>query len=297
MGKKHKVDVKILVYRLLAVVLFIPLTVFVCTRVPNLDWPLNLDRWLIMLAIIGLLELSVRKFRFIIPALMLFFIGFLTYGTLTSHYSFRRAYVDLKEMAYGAVNEPEHDCTPRHLRPFPHGVKYVEAVDYYNPDIRNYAVSLINDDDLKGYIAAYHDYRRLIQCFAVFRDINKRWTYVNDPLGEEYLVKASDNLEVFSGDCDDHAIMMSACIMSIGGTMRLVYTNGHVYPEILIGSKENLEDVNFLIKQIMFKEESKDQNIHYHTDSQKQVWLNLDYTAHYPGGKFMDTEVIAILYL
>ena len=133
-------------------------------------------------------------------------------------------------MAFGIFTEPEPESTPRDLRPFPHKTKYIQAVDYYNPDVRNYAVSLTADDSLKKYITDYHEYRRLIQCFAVFRDINKRWNYVNDPLGQEYLVKASDNLGVFSGDCDDHSIMMAAAVMSIGGTMRLVHTTEHVYP-------------------------------------------------------------------
>ena len=200
-------------------------------------------------------------------------------------------------MVYGIFTEPEPDSTPSDLRPFPHKTKYIQAVDYYNPEVRNYAVSLTTDDSLKRYITEYHEYRRLIQCFAVFRDVNRRWNYVNDPLGQEYLVRASDNLGVFSGDCDDHSIMMAAAIMSIGGTMRLVHTTEHVYPEILIGDKDNLEDINYIIKKVMFKAESEGKRLHYHIDNQKQIWLNLDYTARYPGGEFMESEIIAILNL
>ena len=258
---------------------------------------MNLDRVLLFLALVALITFVLRKQKIIVAALWLLVFGILTVGSLSNGYGFRLAYKDFKEMAFGIFTEPEPESTPRDLRPFPHKTKYIQAVDYYNPDVRNYAVSLTADDSLKKYITDYHEYRRLIQCFAVFRDINKRWNYVNDPLGQEYLVKASDNLGVFSGDCDDHSIMMAAAIMSIGGTMRLVHTTEHVYPEILIGDKDNLEDINYIIKKVMFKAESEGKRLHYHIDNQKQIWLNLDYTARYPGGEFMESEIIAILNL
>jgi hypothetical protein len=286
-----------IIFEVLAWLLLIPLAFIVFRYVPNAHWPLNLDRVLLFLALVALVFFVLRKYKIAVAALWLLLLGGLCVGSFTNSYGFRLAYKDFKEMAYGIFTEPEPDTTPTDLGPFPHRAKYIKAVDYYNPEVRNYAVSLTTDDSLKKYIAEYHDYRRLIQCFAVFRDINRRWNYVNDPLGQEYLVTASDNLGVFSGDCDDHSIMMAAAIMSIGGTMRLVHTTEHVYPEILIGDRENLEDVNYIIKQVMFKAESDGQRLHYHTDNQKQIWLNLDYTARYPGGDFMESKIIAILNL
>ena len=80
----------------------------------------------------------------------------------------------------------------------------------------------------------------MIQCFAVFKEINTRWNYVNDPKGQEYIAYASESLQHFSGDCDDHAILMTACIKAIGGTARIIHTGGHLYPEMLIGNKNDL---------------------------------------------------------
>ncbi|MBP5650819.1 MAG: hypothetical protein J6X01_07080 [Bacteroidales bacterium] len=286
-----------IIFGVLAYLLLIPLVFIVFSYVPNAHWPYNLDRILLFLALVALITFLLRKQKIIVSVLWLLLLGFLAFGSLTNGYGFRLAYKDYKEMVYSIFTEPEPDSTPRDLRPFPHKTKYIQAVDYYNPEVRNYAVSLTADDSLKKYITEYHEYRRLIQCFAVFRDINRRWNYVNDPLGQEYLVKASENLGVFSGDCDDHSIMMAAAIMSIGGTMRLVHTTEHVYPEILIGDKDNLEDINYIIKQVMFKAESDGKRLHYHIDNQKQIWLNLDYTARYPGGEFMESEIISILNL
>ena len=90
---------------------------------------------------------------------------------------------------------------------------------------------------------------------------------------------------------------MAACIRSIGGTPRLVHTDGHIYPEILIGNQTDLETINFLIKNELFSLESKNQSIHYHIDERNQIWLNLDYTAKYPGGPFMSEEILGILNL
>ena len=90
---------------------------------------------------------------------------------------------------------------------------------------------------------------------------------------------------------------MAACVKSIGGTPRLIHTDGHIYPEILIGSKKDLEKIIYLIKQELFVNESKKQVIHYHIDERNQIWLNLDYTAKYPGGPFMHEIILGALTL
>jgi len=108
---------------------------------------------------------------------------------------------------------------------------------------------------------------------------------------------ASESLEFLSGDCDDHSILMAACVRAIGGTPRLIHTKGHIYPEILIGNMNDLETANFLIKNKLFVKESYGQQLHYHIDERNQIWLNLDYTAKYPGGPFMSEEILGALTL
>jgi transglutaminase-like putative cysteine protease len=67
-------------------------------------------------------------------------------------------------------------------------------------------------------------------------------------------------VELFSGDCDDHSILMAASVRAIGGTPRLIHTKGHIYPEILIGTLNDLETVNYLIKNVLFEKESYKSN-------------------------------------
>jgi hypothetical protein len=192
-------------------------------------------------------------------------------------------------------NPYPQDIIIARLLPFPNKSKIISAIEYKNPKVRNFAIMATSKHfkELKGYA----DYRNLIQCFAVFKEINHRWNYVNDPKEGDYIATASESLLYFSGDCDDHSILMAAAIRAIGGTPRLIHTKGHIYPEILIGSLVDLEKVNYLIKNVLFEKESHDKQLYYHVDERNQVWLNLDYTATYPGGPFLSEEILGALTL
>jgi len=67
--------------------------------------------------------------------------------------------------------------------------------------------------------------------------------------------------------------------------------------KLLIGNKSDLETAIYLIKEVLFVNESKDKEIHYHIDERGNIWLNLDYTAKYPGGPFMKEEILGALTL
>ena len=43
--------------------------------------------------------------------------------------------------------------------------------------------------------------------------------------------------------------------------------------------------------------ESANKQLHYHIDERGQVWMNLDYTAKYPGGPFLFEEILGALTL
>lgn len=181
------------------------------------------------------------------------------------------------------------------LLPFPNKSKIISAIEYDNRKVRDFALMATTKHFKK--VHGYFKYRTIIQCFAVFKEINNRWNYVSDPKGRDYIATATESLLYLSGDCDDHSILMAACIKAIGGTPRLIHTGGHMYPEILIGNSTDLEAINYLIKNVLFVPESNRKSIHYHIDERGQVWLNLDYTATYPGGPFMYEEILGALTL
>ena len=183
------------------------------------------------------------------------------------------------------------------------------AIDYTDPDLRNYAAHIgTKHFEDKAHLAKN---RKWVQFFSVFKEVYGQWKYVYDPANEDYYSKASSTLkqlnddEYFKGDCDDYSIMMAACIKAIGGEVRLVRTTveqsdgttiGHLYPEVKFGTKDDLERVVYLIKNVFFENESAGKAINYYQGGKGFIWLNFDYNDSYPGGKYQseirDSEII-----
>jgi hypothetical protein len=276
--------------------LFVALPFFIVLhkQLPEYDWPFHADRLLIFVFVIGFVLLLLSLFRPIINFLFAGTLLLLLYGSLVDSYGFKHLVTDYKAMFYSIKFQPEEDPMHPGYSGFIYKNEILESTDFYSPEVRNFAITAINSN-FKTEQNTMSRYRELIQCFAVFKKINRKWNYVNDPKGQEYFSKASVSVKLLAGDCDDHAITMVAAIKSIGGTARFVSTTGHLYPEILIGDKNDLEQMNYLIKNNLFPLESMGQNLHYHTDASGKIWLNLDYTAAYPGGRFFAEQVTGIL--
>ena len=280
----------------LNLLLAIPIFLIAHQNFIDLQWVLHLDRILLFITIIVLIQFALRAMRRVTLISIFLYLIILFIGTVFGGYGFKSVFEDYRYMLYSMSEDPNpQDIIISKLLPFPNKSKVIDAIQYDNPKVRSFALMATtkNFNDLKE----YGDYRTIIQCFAVFKEINSRWNYVSDPKGKDYIATASESLRYLSGDCDDHSILMAACIKSIGGIPRLIHTDGHIYPEILIGSRKDFEAINFLIKKELFVEESKGQTIHYHIDERNQIWLNLDYTAHYPGGPFMHEAILGALTL
>ncbi|MGZ9675813.1 transglutaminase [Flavobacterium sp. GNP001] len=299
-GIKHRFQVKkpwddVIIF-VLNVLIAIPLFIILHQNLINPNWFLNIDRVVIFIVMVVVIQLILRLLRTIIILCIFVYLLALIYGSTIGNYGFNSVYDDYNTMLYTMSDNPyPQDIIIAKLLPFPNKSKIVNAIEYQNPKIRNFAIMATNEH-FKG-LKGYSDYRTIIQCFAVFKEINSRWNYVSDPKARDYIATASESLLYFSGDCDDHSILMAASIKSIGGTPRLIHTTGHIYPEILIGTEADLEKVNFLIKNILFPKESANQKLHYHVDERGQIWMNLDYTAQYPGGPFLSEEILGALTL
>jgi hypothetical protein len=281
---------------ILNILIAIPLFIIVHQNLINPNWFLNIDRVVLFLLMIIVIQIILRFLRTIILFCIILYLLVLVYGSTIGNYGFNSVFEDYNSIMYTMSDNPyPQDIIIAKLLPFPNKSKIINAIEYQNPKIRNFAIMATSKHfkDIKG----YSDYRTIIQCFAVFKEINSRWNYVSDPKARDYIATATESLLYFSGDCDDHSILMAASIKSIGGTPRLIHTTGHIYPEILIGSLTDLEKVNFLIKNVLFVNESNEQKLHYHVDERGQIWMNLDYTAKYPGGPFMSEEILGALTL
>ncbi|MCC9065169.1 transglutaminase [Flavobacterium piscisymbiosum] len=297
---KSKLQVKSpwdrIIIMLLSLLITIPIFIILHQNLIDLEWAFNLDRIFIFIFVFAAIFFLLMYLRTIILLCIAVYLVVLIYGSVIGNYGFSEISEDYNSMIYTMSDNPfPQDIIVAKLLPFPNKSKIINAIEYQNPKVRNFAI-MATTKHFKG-LKGYSDYRTIIQCFAVFKEINSRWNYVNDPKEGDYIATASESLEYFSGDCDDHSILMAAAIRSIGGTPRLIHTKGHIYPEILIGSMIDLEKVNYLIKNVLFVKESYKKKIHYHIDERGQVWMNLDYTAKYPGGPFMYEEILGALTL
>jgi len=280
----------------LSILLTIPVFIIAHQNFITLDWAHYVDRIVLFLVILIAFQLLLRALRRVTLISVIIYFIILGFGTLSGKYGFQSIFEDYRSMIYTMNDEAyPQDIIITKLLPFPNKSKILDAVEYQNPKIRNFALMSINNHfkNVKG----YYENWTIIQSFAIFKEINSRWNYVSDPKGHDYIAKATESLRYLSGDCDDHSIFIAACIKSIGGTTRLIHTKGHIYPELLIGTKKNLDHINFLIKKVLFPNESKNKPINYHIDERGNIWLNLDYTAKYPGGPFMNEEILGALTL
>lgn len=279
---------------LLNIFIAIPVFIIAHQNLIDLMWVIHLDRIILFIIILLSIQLILRLVKTVLIVIVFLYLITLFWGTIFGNYGFGRVFEDYKYMVYSMSENPNpQDIIVAKLLPFPNKSKIIDAVDFTSPKVRNFALYATSAHF--NTVKESGDKRRMIQCFAVFKEIRNHWNYVNDPKGREYIAYASESLQHFSGDCDDHAILMAACIKAIGGTPRIIHTGGHLYPEMLIGSKNDLEYAVYLIKEVLFTSESQNQQIHYHIDERGKIWLNLDYTATYPGGKFMSEEILGEL--
>lgn len=189
-------------------ILAIPIFIIAHKLIPNPDWILNLDRILIGIIIVLTLRFVLKEFRVIVIGAFLVSILWLSYGSFFGGYGFVSVYRDYKEMLYSMVNNPHPErIVISKLKPFKNKTIIKEAIDFENPEVRNYALSLTKN--FQYYSKEYAEYRTIIQCFAIFKEINIKWNYVSDPQSREYYAKASESVGHLSGDCDDYAIFMS----------------------------------------------------------------------------------------
>lgn len=281
---------------ILNILITIPIFIIAHHNFITLDWANHIDRILLFLSILAAIQLILRALRRVTLISVILYLIMLFIGTVSGKYSFQSVFEDYRSMMYTMNDDPyPQDIIITKLLPFPNKSIILDAVEYQNPKIRNFAIMAINKHF--KHVKGYYDYLTIIQSFAVFKEINTRWNYVSDPKGHDYIAKATESLQYLSGDCDDHSVFMVACLKSIGGTTRLIHTKGHIYPELLIGTKKDLEHINYAIKKVLFPKESKHKTINYHIDERGNIWLNLDYTAKYPGGPFMNEEILGALTL
>ena len=150
------------------------------------------------------------------------------------------------------------------------------ACDYDNPTVRNNTANLV--------YASPGNFN-LGQICDIFDFCYTNWSYVNDPITGDYYAKASETLKQgLNGDCDDFAILLCSMILSIGGEARISFaydaSSGHAFAEVNIGKTNQSEVQRYLAARY------NDAQMWHRKDNEGNLWLNLDWQAQYPGGRY-----------
>lgn len=289
--------------------LTMPLFILLYKYFPSIEiGNFRLDHILLFLAIFFVAYYLLKKLRIVVYIILVAGLVVLTVTNFSGMYTLDNLYHDYAQFLYDLSENSLRQKFENHETHFRKEKELREAIDYKDPDVRNYSASIA----IKHFRENAHlsVNRKWVQFFSVFKEIYGHWEYVYDPIDEDYYSTATNTIkqlqydDSFKGDCDDYSIMMAAAIKSIGGEVRLVRTVvqlgdrevGHMYPEVKFGDSKDLETVVYLIKNVYFKDESFGKSIFYYEDSKGFVWLNFDYNDAYPGGKYMseirESEII-----
>ncbi|MBX2984241.1 MAG: transglutaminase family protein [Flavobacteriales bacterium] len=283
---------------LVALAVTLPVCMFLWPHLPLMQVPaiggMGLDRLALFLVVLIALVMLLRRLPLLSYGTLIVAIGVITFQGLRGGYGFSNLFADYGT-AIGAMSQRTKALPDvAELRPFKGAEELRAAMDFKDPLVRSFAVraatTYFNEE------AAESDHT-MIQAFSIFKVINSAWVYVSDPADDEYFATAAESVPLLAGDCDDHAVLMAACIKAIGGKVRLVRTTGHIYPEMSVGDAQGMQRAAYLIRNVLFPEEARYADLYYHTDANGDRWINLDYTRHYPGGPVMNEKIIGILHV
>lgn len=289
--------VNFLIY-LIGILTIIPLAPFICRFIPPLVvGEFNFDIIVSILLAILVVRLFIWLLKPMILPLFAIAIIFFAYEQVKGTFTLKdtvRSYKFLVLQNFGIQEKKATDIL--NLKPalFENIQSRTARVVQSKIDTRD---SLVRNFAIKHSLDYFKEYRpkygNLVRYFSLFKYINIHFNYVPDPNKDEYYATAHETiLNGFGGDCDDHSILMANCMMSIGARCRIVVVEGHMYPELYIGSKQE-----FLITQqavIQLFSNYQISGIYYH-ENNGEYWINLDYTARYPGGPYMNNKVKLVI--
>ncbi|WP_217604720.1 transglutaminase-like domain-containing protein [Chitinophaga sp. GbtcB8] len=285
---------------LLSLLTVLPLAPYLNRYLPQIvagGWHLDMMVAIILSFLFTRLLLWIFK-PLIIPAFLLV-CGVLVFNYFTDSYSFANVLNDYKGVVqgnWGAKDSKQLDILslyPRRVETYRdktvRGIK--SRVDFQDSVVRNFSVR----HSLEDFDEYFPKYGRVVRFLSLFRYINTHFKYVQDTRRDEYFATARETiLNGLGGDCDDHSILMAACLQSIGAQCRIVLIQGHAYPELYCGSKEDFEAMKQAIITLFPRPAVKE--IYYH-EMKGMYWINLDYTARHPGGPYMNDKVYALIEL
>lgn len=297
-NSKHYTTTQNILLEIAGIITIIPLAPFLNRYVPPImlgEW--NFDLVISIIVAFVVVRLLLKMFKpLIIPALVIV-IGFFVYNLFANRYTFIDVFTDYRSVVlnnWGTKDTKQQDFTNlgsgffhAYYDKTVRGIR--SKVNYEDSLVRNYAVR----HSLDYFDEYFKKYGPVVRHLSLFKHINKNFKYVSDNKRDEYFASPRETIENgLGGDCDDHSILMVSVLQAIGARCRIVLIEGHAYPELFCGDKNEFDvtrqAILHLFKNLKIKE------FYYH-EAEGNYWLNLDYTAHRPGGPYLNDKVYAFI--
>lgn len=290
-------NVKEFGYHLLAVVLVIPLAPMINRMIPEMMiGSFNADLFAAILLSLVLVRLLLWLCKpLLIPASLLLGVLMLI-NTLNQTYTVSSVVKDYRQLvSYNWDNRTRKEKGLYLVKPSLFDTEVERAVKgmkrqivFNDSAIRNFAVK----HSTTYFTDTYSKYGPTARYLSVFKYINSKFKYVPDPKKREYYATPTETIENgLSGDCDDHTILMISALGSIGAKTRMVLTEDHVYPELYCANKQEFLQLQTAIMDLFEKDHPQGL---YFREENEAYWINLDYSAPYPGGPYTNNKAYAI---
>lgn len=275
----------------------LPLGLLLNRLVPSLEvnhWSLSLIFSFLAALLIIRIGLDLCK-PIIIPATLLLF-SVLIYNQFTNGYTLVNAMHDYRNWVTGNWDaRDQKQIEGLNVMPDLWGDSRSSLADslhakanYKDSVVRNFAVA----HSLESFDGSWTKYQQVARELSLFKYINRHFKYVPDPRDNEYYATPKETiLNGLGGDCDDHALLMGSCMEAIGAQARLVIVKGHMYPELFVGNKSDFQTFQDAVKELFADQHVAKICYHEHNG---QYWVNLDYSASYPGGPYVNNEVYLV---
>lgn len=279
----------------LGIIASIPAFILLHKNIPNLHWVMGADRILLYASTLLLIYILLRQVRGLVYFVTLIAALWLTYGSIWGDYGFKSIYRDYQVMLCKMKSDPIPVYIDKtKIGTFEDSNLIEEATDTKVEELKVFANKLACKS--KRYYRNSPEYKDIIQCFSVYREITESWKEIKDPEDRILYANAGQTIETLSGDKEDYAIFVATCIKAVGGKVRIVKTENSIYPEIMVGQKEDIDKIHDIVVKKMFKSEAYGKRFYYHVE-ENGVWLKMDREVRYPGSNIEDEVVKSILFL
>ncbi|WP_439883273.1 transglutaminase [Pontibacter sp. MBLB2868] len=280
------------VVRFIQIIIVFPMAVLLSFYIPpfgSLDYELHFMVCLMLAATVSVIITKISK-----KLIVLMFIGML--GMIAFNSTFKDQTLDGIYADYNAmlVNMTSNPHKVSYFKPV-RGTYFQDqrvrsAMQSTHPKVRAFAVE---NSTRYFHDEYYRKFGKPTRYFSLFKHIRLNWKYVNDPLGMDYYSPPTESMGLLAGDCDDYAILMASSVMAIGGEARIVISPNHMYTEVKVGTVDDIDKISFALRTL-FPDELNGGKIHFH-ETGGDLWINFDYTAHYPGGPFLEPELYSVI--